>query len=275
MLMNSKIMAFEEYLKSGRKPNPYFYFINNNNQVLYYLGCSHCFDPSNSIFNIIRHYWSDFLDKTQGKSALALNEGGKRQIYDTEEKSILMDGEAGLLTFLANNKKINCISPEPSPEHETQTLLKDFTKEEVITYYFIRQVAQWGRLIEKPVFTNYIEGSLDSYKSTLDWKDVDFSIKARVNTFNKFTGQTFDHNNYEVNNKFSDPTKSDNVLNLISRRSNIIRDEHIVKAIEENWGVGKSMFIVYGRTHAVMQEPAIKSFNKIASPAKRDRNDGI
>lgn len=256
--MTPSIMTYEEYLRLGRMPTPYFYFIKHGRQNLYYLGCPHCFNPEDSINSVIKHYWKDFLTQIQGDASLSLVEGGIRELRSSEEESILKDGEAGLVTYLSSIQNIECTSPEPGFEHETNTLLNEFSKDEILTYYFIRGVSQWNRLINKPSFEEYSKASLERYKKILNWGEIDFSVEGRVKTFQSLTGREFEATNYKLMTNFCNPTKTDNILNKVSRANSILRDRYIVSAIEKVWDSGKNIFVVYGKTHAIIQEPALK-----------------
>jgi len=251
-------MTYEEYLQLSRMPTPYFYFVKNNGKTLYYLGCPHCFDPKDSINSVIKHYWKDFISMTQGRNVLSLIEGGIRQLRDSEDTSVLKDGEAGLVTYLSNIQNIECTSPEPSFEYETNTLLKEFSKDQILTYYFTRGVSQWNRLINKPIFEEYTKTSLENYKKILNWDDVEFTIESRVKKFEELTGQNFDETNYKLMTTFDDPTKTSNILNRVARASNILRDEYIISKIKDEWDKDKNIFVVYGKTHAIMHELALK-----------------
>ena len=56
----------------------------------------------------------------------------------------------------------------------------------------------------------------------------------------------------------SDPTEDYSNINRILRESSLVRDKYIVKQIQKYWKEGKDIFIVYGASHAVMQEAAIR-----------------
>lgn len=256
MVLN--IMTYEEYLRLGRMPTPHFYFIKRGRQNLYYLGCPHCFNPEDSIISVIKHYWNDFLSQIQEGESLSFVEGGIRKLRGSEEESILKDGEAGLITYLSSIQNIECTSPEPSFKYETDMLLNDFSKDEILTYYFTRGVSQWNRLIDKPSFEEYSKVSLEKYKKALNWGEINFSVEGRVKIFQSLTGRKFEATNYKLITTFDDPTKTDTPVNRVSRASSILRDKYIVSEIKKVWDSGKNIFVIYGKTHSIMQEPALR-----------------
>jgi hypothetical protein len=63
----------------------------------------------------------------------------------------------------------------------------------------------------------------------------------------------------EVPAEWSDPVKSINVMNELSRRSNEERDRYIVRLLVERAQQGKRVFAVVGATHVVIQEAALRA----------------
>ena len=56
----------------------------------------------------------------------------------------------------------------------------------------------------------------------------------------------------------ANPICDDSFVNRILRESSLIRDKYIVTQIYKYWKNGTSMFAVYGYSHVVMQEPALR-----------------
>jgi len=72
---------------------------------------------------------------SSGNPQIALVEGGTRKVHKTEGQAILEDGEAGLLTFLADKDRISIDSPEPDRKDEMKGLESDFSRDEIEYYY--------------------------------------------------------------------------------------------------------------------------------------------
>ncbi|OGC92471.1 hypothetical protein A3D85_03010 [Candidatus Amesbacteria bacterium RIFCSPHIGHO2_02_FULL_47_9] len=252
------IMSYEEYLKLGRQPNPYLVWIASKGKQLYFLGSSHSFNPADSIHQVTKHYWHDFLGSVGNKKPVVLIEGGKRSISNSEDEAIRKFGEAGLVAFLAAQNGWEHESPEPNLLTETSELRKEFSEEEIWTYYFTRMAAQWNRLLNKPDIWSYVRNSLLKDNEELKWNADNLGQESLVNNFAKLSGQKFVEFDYELLNGLCDPTKTKTKINQVSRRSGQIRDEYIVQKITEHWKNGESIFAVYGRSHVVMQEPALR-----------------
>jgi hypothetical protein len=71
----------------------------------------------------------------------------------------------------------------------------------------------------------------------------------------KLKHSTNDKNFFE---EVSNPILTTSSINLVLREMSLVRDRYIVKQINKYWQEGKNIFIVYGASHAVMQEPAIR-----------------
>jgi hypothetical protein len=57
-----------------------------------------------------------------------------------------------------------------------------------------------------------------------------------------------------------DPRLETSIINRISAFDDSgLRDNYILDEIEKYWKKGLSIFIIYGHSHAVMQEPVLRS----------------
>ena len=73
-------------------------------------------------------------------------------------------------------------------------------------------------------------------------------------------GRDFDMNDQKFFYDVINPTTTFSRINELSRfEDSGFRDLYILAQIEKVWNEGKSIFIVYGCSHAVMHERAVKS----------------
>ncbi len=253
-----RLMTYEEYSKTEH-PIPYLFKIEKDNKHLFYFGEAHSFDPTNLQWVKLKEFWQEFIKVTEGKKRIVFTEGGLRPVEENEEKAILEHGGMGLITFLASLENIEVFSPEPSDTFERNELLKSFSKDEVQYEYFARMVYQWGRMQEpKSDFIKYMTGFLEKEKKVSEWTDFDFSIDNMRIIHQKLFGKGFNENDTEFFYSIVDPVKETSVINKIARSSSNIRDIYIVGKIKEYWNEGYSVFIQYGCSHVVMQEPLLK-----------------
>ena len=252
------LIDYDEYKKLNR-PTPYFFIVKGQKQVLYYFGARHSYIPTDKQFSALKKFWNKFLNETKKQNCIVFVEGGKRPIAENEKAAIENSGEAGFITFLAVENHTETLTPEPDQKWEREELLKKFSKEEVEYYYFARTVDQWHRRNQKPDFEIYIQPFLERDQRISQWLNFDFSLdKMRLihkslfrTDFNKLDNQFFA--------KIVNPMLTVSIINNVAKNSGKLREIEILREVERFWNNGKNIFIVYGQTHAVIQEPVIKT----------------
>jgi hypothetical protein len=95
-------------------------------------------------------------------------------------------------------------------------------------------------------------------KEVSEWEDFDFSLEAMKKVHVEFFGIPFDQHDGRFFYNLIDPTQHKTIFNKISRIASEIRDRYIVREIEKYVQDGYSVFVQYGATHAVMQEPLLR-----------------
>ncbi len=255
-------MNYDEH-NSRRHTAPYSYIYTHNGQYIYYMGVSHSADPKNPMYDIIRAFWQDFLSHTEKDKAIAFIEGGDWPMSESEEQAILKGGDSQFTKYIATRDGVETISPEPPEDEKFRYFLQHFTKDEIVYYEFARMAHQWNKLLEKPDFDEYTEGVFHSIKRSTQWTDFDFSVTHMVEIEKQLFGREFDKNDRGFYNHIINPTiPANSRINELSRfEDSGYRDRYILSQIEKYWHEGKNMFIVYGYTHAIMQEPAIRNLN--------------
>ena len=253
------LMSFDKYNTLKHKV-PYLYSVKHREQYLYYFGSNHSRDSKNIQYEILRDFWQDFLKHANRKESVVFVEGGKREVCNTEIEAIAKGAEAHYITYLADRECIETFSPEPSEKHRFGELEKHFSKKEIAFYEFARMMLQWSRHHgEKPDFREYVGNSLKNDKTNSGWLDFDFSIEHMLEIQNQLFNRDFDENDASFYYDVTNPTATHSKINELSRFDDSnIRDTYILTKIEEYWKSGKNLFIVYGASHAVRHEPAIK-----------------
>lgn len=232
----------------------YTYKVSGNNQELVFFGAKHSFDANNPQFKFLKKEWEIFLRQTGGKNCIVLVEGGKRPVMQSEKEAVENYGEAGFITYLAAKEGIERYSPEPSMKFEVLEILQSFPRERVIYYYFARTVSQWHRLVKKEEPEEYIKPFIDRYKKIKGLEDFDFSIDNFIRIHDATHNHKFDLDNQKCFYEDSNPFKS-GVAEAVTK----LRDVYIVGEIKRLWNQGKNIFIVYGASHAIRQEKALKN----------------
>lgn len=254
LLLSHKAMSKKyQELANSKFSFPYVIEIKIDNQMLCYLGTHHIYSTEDKQINSILESWKAFLESGK-ENRVVLIEGGMRPLTTSINEAITNYSEAGLMVYLANKEEVPIFSPEPDPIFEINSLLKVFSKEEIEYYYFARLVNQWNRLTKKTDFESYISRYLEIDKKDSGWRDFDFSVRYMVEIHNKNKDHKFD----SILCKECCYNDSNPSINPVSSQSSLIRDEHIVTEILRLWKENKSIFVVYGSGHAIVQEAALR-----------------
>jgi hypothetical protein len=251
------LLSVEDYLKKKDKDSAVIKF-SKNNQHIYCVGTRHFLDPEHPDVCLIDKAWEDFLDKTGGINCVTLVEGSIRKFINHKEASIKYSGEGGYATYLATNQGIEIYCPEPPMSYQLRKLQKEFTTEQVLLYFFVRWVVFYGKREERNDMEKIIAKAIHSLKLDFSGERVEISEVVLKNLYNEVVEKDIASTRMDEMRNLTLPLPNKTLLNNISFADMRIRDEWIVSQIEKLWNEGKNIFIVYGRTHLYIQEPAIK-----------------
>ncbi len=95
-------------------------------------------------------------------------------------------------------------------------------------------------------------GHPPSFRETLG------SFELLSETHERLFGNEINWNDIGHFEAHANPLDDNSVINAIHNRSNQIRDERIVRVIQEQIHAGKDVFCVYGDGHAYTLEPALR-----------------
>lgn len=242
---------------------PHKYIIKNGQQNLYYFGSKHSFNPEDPQFEDIRNFFNDFVGSTPKENSIVLVEGGERPVASNEKQAIIDGAEMSFVTFLADKANRLVSSPEIPATKRFEILSEHFPKEEIAYYCFIQVCWQWHTIEEKNNFKDYIEVFLENNKNKSGWGDVDFSYENMLNIHRRLFGTEFDENDKNFLNSILDPRLETSMINRISAFDDSgLRDNYILDELDRYWKKGLSIFIIYGYSHAVMQEPVLRSLQE-------------
>lgn len=259
------LMTYEEYEKiEYTHPVPYKFVLDFNSNLLYFFGEDHSYDPNNTQWLNEKSFWQDFIEKTKGQKRIAFVEGGKPPVETSEQEAIIKSGGGGFITYIANKENIEIFCPEPSMAEERALLEKRFTKEQIQYYYFARLIPQWHRKQEpRPEFNKFINDYLNYHKRQSGWTDLDFSFESMKNIHKDIFKTEFNKNDVEFFKNITTPVETKTVVNQVSRMCSNIRDTYIVEKIQQYLKNNYSVYVQYGCTHAVRQEPLLRELFSI------------
>ncbi len=256
------IYESKKSLQNKRDENkwPYMFKRKYQENLLYYFGESHKFDPEDEQWEKEKVFWSEFLQNTKGKKKIVFIEGGDWPVEINEKESIEKYGGMGLATHLANKEKIETFCPEPRQKEERIELLKFFTKEEIEYYYISRLIFQWQAQKDKVGFAKYVETFLAINKKESDWEDFEFTFENIKKIHKNIFGVEFNENDFDFFCNIDDPSKDFSIINKVSKKCGQIRDDFIVESIKKYLQNGYSIYLQFGGSHAERQEPEILKF---------------
>jgi hypothetical protein len=98
-----------------------------------------------------------------------------------------------------------------------------------------------------------------SLLSTICWENFNFAFDPTVlQIHRKIFGKELDLSDKDAVRRIQSPVSNESVINDIARASLKVRDCAILDSIGKFWEEGKNIFVVYGATHAIIQERAIR-----------------
>lgn len=257
-MIEKYLMSYEDYSKVKHSV-PHFYNISSGNQVLYYFGANHSRNPLDEQYQELRKFWDDFIKKTNKQESFVFVEGGERPVNISEEEAIHNGAEANLITYLASQHSIKTYSPEPPDKLIFENLLSSFSKDEIIYHEFAKMTCQWNRYAgNKPDYSDYTRNFLKNIRASSGWIDFDFSFENIMKIHKNIFEINFNENDGKFFYDITNPTIELSIINRVCRINSILRDQYILRSIEDYWNRGKNLFIVYGYTHSIMHEPALK-----------------
>lgn len=173
-------------------------------------------------------------------------------------RSIVDGGEAQFVVHLARRDGAEVFSPEPDRLWEANKLAKEFGREAVAFYYFIRQIGWWHRFTEMPNLQTESDKMLELMKSAYNWEDMDFSVEKMEALHQELFGKPLPWDDAQWVYNVTTPSSDQYVMNSLARRSGELRDNYLLDQIITYWRAGRSPFLIFGSSHAICLEPALK-----------------
>jgi hypothetical protein len=171
-------------------------------------------------------------------------------------------GESGYTAFHAQEHGASFIGGEPDEQAVVQAVLKQgFTVEDLLGFYFVRQVPQFrreGALETKGLeacFRMLIDGM--GKKAGLQEASAHFSLDQFRDWYGKRQGKTFDI--ATMDRQETAPLASGNFVQRLSSVTGIVRDRFTVDLIATHLAIEKYVLVVYGGSHFATQRPALEA----------------
>ena len=262
-------MTFEEYAEKTHNP-VYVYEIEDGQKKITYFGVKHSNQPDNQMFKEIEQKFRDANPQVVFVEGMHFSENGKQELIkemkEADAKTVINDwGESGFAFKLAADAGVEVESPEPNFTEEVENLVElGFSKDEIFAYYVYRQANSYQRIPEKPPIEEYIGSYIERFQKDTGWKDFDYSFEHLQQIGKEIWGDRGDIEKEDAWRTDPVPYKNKksslwNNVNRISQQSSYFRDRYTIHRIEETMKKHDRLFIVFGSSHAFIQERALRN----------------
>lgn len=270
-----EIMPVEEAIQLRHEP--FIFEITSGKKHLTYMGVAHSHDPEAKMFEEIGQKFA--ADRPQlvlieGMTQLADPEMKARFIADTRSRNaveiIKRRGEPSFVLKLAAEAGVAVECPEPKfsdkIKHVTdQGQIRGYGRDEVFAYYCYRALQSYHRGVDSESPEQYLERRIESFKREAGWTDFEFSISYLKEIGERLLGERanfatadpYRTNPLLSNRQQANHAKYHTLLNDVARQSTLYRDVAIVQNIVDALKRVDRVFVVYGASHAYMEQPAL------------------
>lgn len=271
------IMPAEHYAQMRHKV-PYIFELKSGDKKLYYFGAQHTRNPQDPLLGKIETAFD--AAKPQEVFVEGINVRGDKMLFQNKVRSAsrneIVDvmGESGFTLKLAVEKGIEWRCPEPSDADVFENLLQQgFSKDAIFTWDVLQLLPQYHLQAYRDGFKKYTEKSITHFEQATNWENFDYSYEHAIELAQQILGRPLDVESESESIDFVDPIprtqkrQTQTILNRISAASGLTRDKKIVSDILDAFKDHDRIFVVYGASHAVMQEPAFKKAFEVPAPA--------
>ncbi|GGB02168.1 hypothetical protein [Mucilaginibacter rubeus] len=261
---SAEIYPTVSYLKikldaAGHLPaNPYILRFKNDKKEIVFCGVNHLpdnNDTENPMFKGIKKAFFEF------RPDVCVNEGGdvSKKVFASKKEAIQKDGEIGLTKTLADSLKIITVNGDMTDSLEFKELLKRYTTSEFLAY-IVTERFMWGQRLPvtdsaafKANYAKFIQGyimktggvKLSPAEQTLDYFEA---------AYQKLLNRPFKLEELEPTNPFDPKGK----FQEIGRASKEIRDQSLLRTIDNLLKTHNKVFVVFGGWHLLTCEPGLK-----------------
>ena len=244
------LMSWEEYNRTPRTRPYVLKLVGDRGDLLYY-GAFHCVDLSHPQFSDIEQRWDAF------RPTLALSEGSLWPLEATREEAIRKYGEQGLLRFLAARDGVPIKCLDQPRLLQSQHLRRHFSVQEVKVYMVLRQASVNQILGRNPNDVADIEAFLGVMEKFRPFRFPPHNL-TNLEAFVKHEFPALEDWRTISEDYFYNKKKG-KFLPEIHRYLMCYRDNFMLGILFKELKKGRRIFAVVGRSHVVMQEPALRA----------------
>lgn len=274
--VSPEVMPFEEYAEHCPHQVPYVFEIERRGKKIVYFGTPHSADPENPIFGQIEAKFHEATPQIVFVEGMETSDEEMRRRIIAEaqttdrETLIKRHGEPSFTMKLALEAGIEVDSPEPDPASEIKFLEVDrkHSREAIFAYYLYRSAEQYYRIKSPHSIEEYLAPVIDRFQQQSQWENFDYSIDHLKQIGGHFWGERGDLSKRDKRRATPMPGGSvaTTEVNQVARQSSYFRDVFIMRRIIEAMSKHDRLFIVYGASHAYMQEPGLRKIFEETEP---------
>jgi len=263
-------MTFEEYA-GIEHPTPYVFELEKDNKRLVYFGASHSNIPRDPLFNKLQAKFDQTQPELVFVEGVMRFQERKKELIESlqhaDRDQVINEGGESLFTLkLAAEAGVEVDVPEPSDKSIIRNLLQQgFSPDAIFAHEVYLIIDQYYRIPERPDLEKYLSRYINEFQSVTNWSGFEYSLAHAQQIGETIWGR--EKANPHVA-KFAgprvDPTPSketakyQTMISKIARETSYARDRFMVKKIQEALEGYNRLFVVFGASHAVMQEGALR-----------------
>lgn len=252
--LNAKMQA--QLDSTGAYTIPYTDLANGKKRLVFF-GAAHGRGVGDVQFTLIEKAFMD------AKPEIAFNEGGQipeNQIYPSLDSAIKHDGETGCLKYLCDQANIKMLNGDMEDKEEFEALQKTIPKDQIHLYMAIE------RFLNPYKHGRYNDMTLEEayQKKFISYLDrSDFTRSAEEKTF-PYVKNLYKHylkkelnmdSLIEVHEYY---LLDEGIFGNVGRATKEVRDAALLKKIDEALDKYDRVFVVFGGSHRIAVEPALK-----------------
>jgi hypothetical protein len=185
---------------------------------------------------------------------LRLHEGTPPAVEPQREIAIRRHGESGLIRHLAARAGIETESMDIPLAEEARRLRREIGAGDALVFLVVRQLASYNRKSAPPDFDAYFADFFGliapALEMEIDWPRIECEHRRLLGR--PLLAAT-------ITALQTDPMFDDLPTQRISRLSNRLRDEHMLRCMIDRMTAHSRVFATVGVSHAVMLEPALRA----------------
>lgn len=263
------IMTPAEYARLSEF-GPHAYELRQGDKALTYYAPGHIYELTAQIEELKQKFLEAHPDMVLVEGMPFINDLGSTQLKArfgavSERELLHKDGEPAYTAKLAVENNVSVLSPEPPEGENIQHLLDlGFSREEVFAEHVANAIRQFYAQQSIDNLEEYMQPYLDMFAREFGWSDFSFTMEHFRNISGTVWQRERDLSDSEFFREVSDPIPWEDKrvpygrTNQVAAAWNDYRDAYMVNYIQKQLKTYNRLFVVFGTTHAVRQEPALR-----------------